>query len=367
MANFTVFVSSTFYDLKHIRGYLGAFFASLGHDAVMFERGDIPQVRGTTDKDSVAAVAAADAVICVVGGRYGTEAAHRRVSITELEIQTALKRNKLVWVFVERNIHAEFQTYWRNSTNEDIDYAHVDDVNVYRFLERLHRLPLFKSSIPFDTADDITDFLRRQFSGLLHDYVLEKGRSDNPGRAIFSSAIEAAQQIEERLRECLQRDETVFIRWLGMSMFNAWNTLSTELEKVLPDSTASKVHIQIAMLDSDWQDFPSINPVWAGQADTVCRQIESFQDRPFMQEKGYTVEVRRYAHMPCVHGLLINEQYVIMGNCSWENGVMYAGTKWYELFDAADIYGRSRISLFKGWFDYCFDGQSRSSRGDSAA
>jgi hypothetical protein len=74
-----------------------------------------------------------------------------------------------------------------------------------------------------------------------------------------------------------------------------------------------------------------------------------------MSEKGYTVEVRRYAHMPCVHGLLLNERYVIMDNCSWENGVMYAGTKWYELFDATDIYGRSRISLFKGWFDYCFD------------
>ncbi len=360
MATFTLFISSTFYDLKHVRGYLDAFFSSLGHDAVMFERGDIPHLGETLDKESAAAVASADAVICIVGGRYGSEASDQQVSITESEIHTALNHNKLVWVFVERNIYAEFQTYRRNSSNETIDYAHVDDVRVYRFLERLHRFPLSKPIVPFDTADDITDFLRRQFSGLLHDYVVARGspKSYASDRVVFSSAIEAAQEIEERLRECLQRDDTVFIRWLGMSMFNAWNTLSTELEKVLPESCASKVYVQIAMLDSNWKDFPSINPVWAGQADTVCRQIETFQDRPFMQKKGYTVEVRRYNHMPCVHGLLINEQYVIMGNCSWEHGVMYAGTKWYELFDAADIYGRSRISLFKGWFDYCFDGNS---------
>jgi hypothetical protein len=52
-------------------------------------------------------------------------------------------------------------------------------------------------------------------------------------------------------------------------MFNAWNTLSTELEKVLPESNASKVHIQIAMLDSGWKDFPSIKPCM-GRSSRYC-------------------------------------------------------------------------------------------------
>jgi hypothetical protein len=356
MATFTVFVSSTFYDLKHVRGYLGAFFSTLGHDAVMFERGDIPHAGDTFDRESVSAVAAADAIICIIGGRYGTEVLNQQVSITEAEIREALNKKKLVWVFVERNVHAEFDTYRRNSTNDKINYAHVNDVKVYHFLDKLHRLPLTTLIVPFETADNITDFLRRQFSGLLHDYVVARGRAGTAaGRIIFSNALEAEKEIEERLRECLQRENAVYIRWLGMSMFNAWNVLSIALERVLPESLASKVYIQVAMLDSAWEDFQSINPRWASQADTVCRQIEDFQQKPFVRDKGYTIEVQRYAHMPCVHGLLVNEQYLIMGNCSWENGVMEAGTRPYEFFDSNDAYGRSRISLFKGWFDYCFE------------
>lgn len=139
-------------------------------------------------------------------------------------------------------------------------------------------------------------------------------------------------------------------------MFNAWSTLVTVLEKVLPEASTPQVHIQVAMLDSDWRDFSAINETWARQADTVRQQILDFAAKPYMQRKGYSVKVGRYAHMPCIHGLLLNERYVFLGNCSWEHGVMYAGTKWYEFFSGDDPYGRSRILLFKGWFDYCFDG-----------
>jgi hypothetical protein len=226
---------------------------------------------------------------------------------------------------------------------------------VYRFLQKLRvNRPLTTPIITFDRVEEITDCLKRQLSNLLHDYVLGRGAERTARRLAFSSAVDAAKEIEGRLRECLHSEEKVYIRWLGLSMFNAWTVLSDKLEKVLPESPASEVVIQIAMLHGKWKDFRSINQVWAEQADTVCRNIEAFQGRSFMKQKNYKVEVKRYAHMPCIHGLLINEQYLFMGNCSWENGIMYAGTKWYEFFDSGSPYGQSRISLFKGWFDRCF-------------
>jgi uncharacterized protein DUF4062 len=359
MAGFTVFVSSTFYDLKYLRGALAAFFSSLGHEAVMFERGDIAHVGDRLDKESVAAVGTADAVVCILGGRYGTLVTDEDVSITEAEIRTTLDQHKLAWVFVERNVAAEFETYRRNAASTSIDYAHVQDAKVFRLLERIRRLPLTSPVIPFDTAADITEYLRRQFSLILHEYVDGRRASvqSGPYRVVFQNAIDAARAIEDRLLDCLRRDETVYVRWLGMSMFNAWSTLVTVLEKVLPEASTQRVHIQVAMLDSRWKDFSSINETWARQADAVRQQILDFATKPYMREKGYTVEVGLYAHMPCVHGLLLNERYVFLGNCSWEHDVMYAGTKWYEFFTGEDPYGRSRILLFKGWFDYCFDGR----------
>lgn len=41
MARPKVFVSSTYYDLKHIRASMEVFIESLGFDAILFEKGDI--------------------------------------------------------------------------------------------------------------------------------------------------------------------------------------------------------------------------------------------------------------------------------------------------------------------------------------
>lgn len=37
-----VFVSSTYYDLKHIRNRLEIFIDGLGYESVLYEQGDIP-------------------------------------------------------------------------------------------------------------------------------------------------------------------------------------------------------------------------------------------------------------------------------------------------------------------------------------
>ena len=42
MAKPRVFVSSTYYDLKHIRDRPEAFIESFGYEPVLFESGDIP-------------------------------------------------------------------------------------------------------------------------------------------------------------------------------------------------------------------------------------------------------------------------------------------------------------------------------------
>lgn len=42
MARPRIFISSTYYDLKYIRGGLEAFVRQMGYDPILFEKGDIP-------------------------------------------------------------------------------------------------------------------------------------------------------------------------------------------------------------------------------------------------------------------------------------------------------------------------------------
>ena len=42
MAKPRVFISSTYYDLKHIRKSIELFITEVGYESVLFENGDIP-------------------------------------------------------------------------------------------------------------------------------------------------------------------------------------------------------------------------------------------------------------------------------------------------------------------------------------
>jgi hypothetical protein len=73
MAKPRVFVSSTYYDLRHIRDRLEAFIESFGYDPVLFESGDIPfHHDAPLDESCYAEIQTCHILILIVGGRYGS-------------------------------------------------------------------------------------------------------------------------------------------------------------------------------------------------------------------------------------------------------------------------------------------------------
>ena len=74
MARPRIFVSSTYYDLKHIRSSLELFIESLGFEPVLSEKGDIPyNPDHPLDESCYREAGTADLFVLVVGGRYGSE------------------------------------------------------------------------------------------------------------------------------------------------------------------------------------------------------------------------------------------------------------------------------------------------------
>ncbi len=117
MAKPRVFVSSTYYDLRHIRQGVEAFIASLGFDSVLFESGSIPFSHDQAlDESCYKEIATCHILVLIVGGRYGsatsddptklpTEDVNKHYqyynSITRKEFETAITEDIPAYIFVE--------------------------------------------------------------------------------------------------------------------------------------------------------------------------------------------------------------------------------------------------------------------------
>jgi hypothetical protein len=172
MARPRVFISSTFYDLKHVRADLEVFVRELGYEPVLNERGHIPY--GSTEpleEHAYREVELADILVSIVGGRFGTASSDEDQSISQKELEKAIKAEKQVYIFIERAVQVEYSTYLLNKLNSEVQYQSVDDIRVFEFLEQIERLPRNNATAAFETARDITDYLKEQLAGLFQNLL----------------------------------------------------------------------------------------------------------------------------------------------------------------------------------------------------
>lgn len=146
MAKPRIFISSTFYDLKQIRVELDKFIESLGYEPVRNKEGDIPYGKDEAlQAYCYKEISNIDILISIIGSRYGSSGISKEkeqeYSVSQLEVKTALKEDKQVFVFIDKNVFTEYETFILNKDNKDINYKYVDNVNIYKFIEEIKALP----------------------------------------------------------------------------------------------------------------------------------------------------------------------------------------------------------------------------------
>lgn len=176
MAKPRIFISSTFYDLKQIRTDLDFFIESIGYDCIRNEEGDIPYGKEEAlEEYCYKEIKNIDILVSIIGGRFGSESKRNNSSISQIELRSALKENKQVYVFIEKNVMAEYETYLLNKENS-IQFRHVDDVRIYKFIEEIRSLNNNNNIKGFETSNEITKYLKDQFAGLFQRFLEEQTR-----------------------------------------------------------------------------------------------------------------------------------------------------------------------------------------------
>lgn len=183
MAKPRVFVSSTFYDLKHVRSSLDSFITSLGYDSVLSEKGSIAYSPSMAlDESCYRDAQSCDIFVLIIGGRYGSEATgenvtdkddffERYTSITKKEYEAASNKEVPIYILIDKSVYGEFETYKCNKGKKNIDYAHVDSENIFVLIEEILGKPRNNPVYQFEKASEIEAWLKDQWAGLFKDMI----------------------------------------------------------------------------------------------------------------------------------------------------------------------------------------------------
>lgn len=214
MAKPRVFISSTFYDLKHIRSSLDSFINSIGFEAILSEKGDIAySPDNALDESCYREASNADIFVLIVGGRYGSEVSSQDKkrdkdfydnyeSITKKEFMTAIKADIPTYILVESAVFSEYKTYQKNRDATGIIYAHVDSINIFRMLDEVLGLRRNNPVKAFEKATDIEYWLREQWAGLFKDFL--DRRSQEKQISSLEAKIEELGEINTTLRRYIE-------------------------------------------------------------------------------------------------------------------------------------------------------------------
>ena len=214
MAKPRVFISSTYYDLKHLRSSLEKFIVSLGFEPVLSEKGSVaysPEV--PLDISCYREVNNCDIFVLIIGGRYGSETSKsspeevkdfysKYDSITKMEYKTATLSNVPIYILINSSVYSEYQTFKINPKNESIRYAHVDSINIFYLIEDILLKNKNNPLHEFDKYSDIESWLISQWAGLFKQ-LINSLMNENQLQPI-NAKISEIKEINETLKNYIE-------------------------------------------------------------------------------------------------------------------------------------------------------------------
>jgi len=206
-----VFVSSTCYDLAEIRDSLVDFVASFGFEPMLSERGDVfyhPDLH--TQESCLGEVGNCQMLILVIGGRFGGSYIYDSTkSIVNAEYLAAREEKIPVFTFVKKSVYADHHLYTRNRSKDilnKIDFPSIDDqsyaVDIFSFIDHVRTSPVNNGYFPFEYGRDIAALLRKQWSGMFHDFLL--ARSMESQNAVTTSLLKNVSMASSKVEELVK-------------------------------------------------------------------------------------------------------------------------------------------------------------------
>lgn len=224
MAAPRVFISSTYYDLRHVRDDIGDFIKALGYEPVMHDRGNVAYTQSEPLENSCyTELASCDIVVCIIGNKFGTKSTNSDLSITMEELKNAIKDRKKIYIYIYKDVFIENRSYLANK-EKGFTPAYADNIKIHEFIadikESINNHPIEA----FETITDIIDNLRSQFAGLFQnsltrDAAMTEAKTAYDLQETADNIKEIIQSFKNEKEEFFKKfDSTIFVTNLTLKV-----------------------------------------------------------------------------------------------------------------------------------------------------
>lgn len=205
MAQPTIFVSSTFYDLRHIRESVKRFIERLGYLAVLSEEGAVFYDPKTTAAQAcLAEVLNVQLFVLIIGGRYGSLVPESNQSVTNAEYQQAIRQKIPVFALIDEGTLHDYALYKANASDPDLvcrlTFPHADDARIFKFIDDVTTRPANNALQPFRSAADIENYLQAQWAGMVHSFLVRQADQER-----VADSLELIGQVNARVELLTQQ------------------------------------------------------------------------------------------------------------------------------------------------------------------
>jgi len=273
MAIPTVFISSTFYDLRYVRETIKRFVESLGYSAVLSEDGTVfYDPKENTADACIGEVGNAHLFVLILGGRYGSLIPATNQSVTNGEYQEAVRRGIPIFALVEQDTYNDYRVYRANKNNADvlasIAFPHADSIKIFEFIDDVQSRTSNNSLVPFRTASDVEVYLRAQWAGMMHAFLTTEAQQEemSDNLAILAQVNNRIELLAEQiLRAVGTPTDRVYVKLIQEMMsssavddlryIGANPTVTDILSTLDPQSCANRLGRNYAIEDDEDGDF----------------------------------------------------------------------------------------------------------------
>lgn len=220
MASPRVFISSTCYDLGEIRDGLFAFISSYGYEPILSEKGDVfyhPDMH--TQESCIQEMDNCQILVLIIGGRFGGHyVADRKKSVVNAEYLAARECGISVFCFVKSEVLEDHRLYEKNKGDEElikkIEFPSIEHKeyasDIFEFINEVRNSPVNNGLFAFNYGRDIQDLLKRQWAGMMFDFLLKrKQRSElEIATGLIGNLTLASKKTEELLESIYKHLDT---------------------------------------------------------------------------------------------------------------------------------------------------------------